>query len=164
MTTTDTSPWIDYRFYFIKKNLGSQKKKQTNRLLQYFGANDVNCTAEKIQLSLIFTGLQTSQWIKVVNIELGWWRHGWTHSKHIQTNLSYIKIHHCTGYEQQVFHLLSLLTLIAGSKMFSPVKWTNWRVNCETIAIRPTALGSWYHRYPLDMTYRCGGEGLEYTF
>lgn len=37
-------------------------------------------------------------------------------------------------------------------------------MNCETIAIRPTALGSWYHRYPLDMTYRCGGEGLEYTF
>lgn len=52
------APEIDNRFYLFKKTLDSQKKNKTKQAFQrILRATDVNCTAEKIHPSLIFTGL-----------------------------------------------------------------------------------------------------------
>lgn len=50
------SQYIDYKFYFIKKNFKftEKTKQKTNRLLEDCRATDVNCTAEKMQLSDIY--------------------------------------------------------------------------------------------------------------
>lgn len=93
-------------FILLKRILDSQKKtnKQTG-FKSILRATDVNCTAEKIQSSLIFTGGLPSQpedkvsdWFTVSERR----RYGWKknkHSEHIQTKSVRQRAHHYTGYE-----------------------------------------------------------------